>query len=85
MNVSARKTTATWLLAAALLVLVLPAGTRAQAVDGGTAAAAEASGSAGTDRASPGPAGQDNSIKSDAPVQPGSDVIVEIRLEGNRR
>jgi len=96
LNVSARKTTATWLLAAALLVLVLPAGARAQVVDGGTPAAGEPSGSASTapaaaspapaaDAGSPGPSGQDNSIKSDAPVEPGSDVIVEIRLEGNRR
>jgi len=36
LNVSARKTTATWLLAAALLVLVLPSTSRGQGVDGGT-------------------------------------------------
>ena len=36
LNVSARKTTATWLLAAALLVLVLPAASRGQEVDAGT-------------------------------------------------
>ncbi len=84
LNVSARKTTATWLLAAAVLALVLPAGSRAQAVDGGTPAPA-GSPAAGAASGGPGPAGQDNTVKADVPVQGDSDVIVEIRIEGNRR
>ena len=62
LNVSARKTTATWLLAAALLVLVLPAPSRAQGVDGGTPAAGSGSaapaGVAAPDAGTPPTAGQ---------------------------
>jgi outer membrane protein insertion porin family len=105
LNVSARKTTATWLLAAALLVLVLPGASRAQAVDGGalaptagSAAAAQAQGppeatgapdggspaaaeaSGAPDAGTPGAA-----VQSDVPAAAGSDVITEVRIEGNRR
>ncbi|HEY1417597.1 MAG TPA: POTRA domain-containing protein, partial [Myxococcaceae bacterium] len=114
MNVSARKTTATWLLAAALLVLVLPAPSRAQGVDGGTpaagqasatpagvnapdagtaptagpatepdagsAAAAEAPAAAGADAGAPAGTSQ-----ADVPVASGSDILTEVRIEGNRR
>jgi outer membrane protein insertion porin family len=85
LNVSARKTTATWLLAAALLVLVLPAASRGQEVDGGTPAPpaspeAAAGGTAAPDAGSPGPA-----IQADVPVTSGSEIITEVRISGNRR
>lgn len=100
LNVFARKTTATWLLAAALLVLVLPAASRGQAVDGGTPAPAEPSGSAGSAApASGGPAAAEvqgapetpdggtpgAGARADVPVPSDSDVITEVRIEGNRR
>ncbi|HEY1334351.1 MAG TPA: POTRA domain-containing protein, partial [Myxococcaceae bacterium] len=107
MNVSARKTTATWLLAAALLVLVLPATSRGQAVDAGTAAGVEATGApdaglaaaestgpadagtAGAEATSPDggtaevPGGA--TTQADVPAGGDSDVISQIRIEGNRR
>jgi outer membrane protein insertion porin family len=74
LNVSLRKTTATRLLAAALLVLVPPA--FAQQVDGGTPAPAApvAAPDAGA-----------GTTSSDVPAAAGSEVITEIRVEGNRR
>lgn len=113
LNVFARKTTATWLLAAALLVLVLPTASRGQAIDGGTPAPAGPSGSAGS--AAPAEAGGAASAtgapatgspaaaevkgapetpdggtpgagaRADVPVPSDSDVITEVRIEGNRR
>ncbi|HEY1904485.1 MAG TPA: outer membrane protein assembly factor BamA [Myxococcaceae bacterium] len=103
MNVSARKTTATWLLAAALLVLVLSGPSRAQGVDGGTpvgvaapdagapsAAAPAGEPDAGSAAAAEAPAAADAgtpgvSSQADVPVQSGSDILTEVRIEGNRR
>lgn len=107
LNVPARKTTATWLLAAALLALVLPAAARGQGVDGGTptpeaggttqapdagaAQAAPAVQAAALDAGTPVEAvALDGGIptlgvQADVPVPSGSDVITEVRVEGNRR
>jgi outer membrane protein insertion porin family len=107
LNVSARKTTATWLLAAALLVLVLPGASRGQggaALDAGTPGGTQAPGApdAGTSAAEVtgapdgGPAAAEaagapdggtpgSSIQLDTPVPAGSDVITQVRIEGNRR
>ena len=115
LTVSARKTTATCILVAALLALVIPFASRAQPVDGGTGAqvsmgapdagpageptAAVADGGAPEAAAaleqadagvapSPAPDGgtePGTTARVDVPVPAGSDVIGEIRIEGNRR
>lgn len=96
LTVPARKTTATWLLAAALLAVVAPAASLGQTVDGGVSTGtAEAAPDAGVPTpegdAAARPDGGAPSLqggaptRSDAPVAAGSDVLVEIRLEGNRR
>src|SRR5262249_39055258 len=90
LNVSARKTTAIWLLAAALLVLVLPSTSRGQGVDGGTPAAAAAPDagipSAAEDTGAPDAGTPEGAATpSDVPVASGSDLISELRIEGNRR
>jgi outer membrane protein insertion porin family len=104
LTVPARKTTAIWLLAAALSVLLVPAVSRGQVVDAGTPGAAPqatAESAAAPETASPDggvspeaqaatpdggtPAVPENAVRSDVPVTPGSDVITEVRIEGNRR
>ena len=100
LNVSARKTTATWLLAAALLVLVLPGASRGQGVDGGTPATAAPQETAAPTVAAPDagtPAGAEPATGApasgseadggtvDLQVPSGSDIITQVRIEGNRR
>ena len=105
LTVPARKTTATWPLAAALLAVVAPSLARGQTADGGVPAASEtAVPNAGTavptvtapavavpaaaaapEAAAPDGGTPESSTKADVPVAAGSDILVEIRVEGNRR
>ena len=88
LTVPARKTTATWLLAAAVLSVVAPTVSLGQTADGGVPPAPSAAAAAdpgAADAGTPPTAEGGAAPRSDAPVAAGSDVLVEIRVEGNRR